>query len=86
MKYELSQVIYYLGDTGQICSAPVLTRAKIENLHEDYASTPEQEKIWCRFGPAGIFYVTCHGVFPEEKCFGNKADFLEMISEKLEMI
>lgn len=77
-KYELDQLIYYLMD-NKICSAPVLSRASIQNKHDDWNSTDEQKSTFTPFGKSGIFYGTCHGIVNEEDAFPNKDELKEIL-------
>ncbi len=78
-KFKNGDTIFYMGvhnEQGVVMSGKVWTVAAIENEHDDWACTKEQKDSWQHFGPSGIFYVTCHGVIPEEKAFATKEELL----------
>jgi hypothetical protein len=75
---DLNQIIYYMGD-GKVCSAPVLSRMLVENLHDDWTSNPEQKKAFVPFGPSGAYYNTCHGMWREDEVFATKKGLLESL-------
>ncbi len=75
MKYELNQVVHYMRDNAPH-SAPVLARMRVDNLREDWAHTQEQRNLFTPFGPAGIYYSTCHGLVRESEAFASKAEML----------
>lgn len=77
-KFGLNQTIFYMGD-GKVCSAPVLSRMVVENLHGDWNSNPEQKKAFVPFGPAGEYYNTCHGMWRGEEVFATKKELLETL-------
>ncbi len=77
-KYELDQVIWYFGD-GKVCSAKVLSRAIIENQHDNWNSTDEQKRLFTPFGESGVFYSTCHGTFTEKEVFESKEALKESL-------
>jgi len=83
-KYELGQIVHYvMGEEGNkvaFCSAPVLARRVIENQHEDWAHTKEQCQTFTPFGPAGVWYATCHGTFPEQVLFPDKRELVEALA------
>lgn len=74
-KYSLDQTVWFLIE-NDIYSAPVLTRANIENAHEDMIANPEQEAIFAALGRAGNYYVTIHCVIKEELLFESKEKLL----------
>lgn len=73
MKYNLGQTIFYLMYNAP-CSATVLARMQVENLHEDWTNTKEQKALFTPFGPSGVSYKTCHGIIKEESAFASKED------------
>ena len=75
MKYGLDQVIHYMRD-NRPHSAPVLARMQVDNLHDDFASTPEQKAIFTPFGPSRAVYATCHGLVLEDDAHPSKASLL----------
>jgi hypothetical protein len=79
-KYELNQLVYYLKD-NKIHSAPILSRCIVENLHDEWNSTHEQEEFFCKFGKSAILYITCHGFFSEDKIFNSKEDLCKTLME-----
>lgn len=74
-KYSLEQTVWYLIE-NETYSAPVLTRANIENAHEDMIANTTQEKIFAALGRNGNYYVTIHCVIKEELLFESKEDLL----------
>jgi len=78
MKYELGQTIYFMLN-NRLHSAPVQCRMKVENQHEDWACTNEQRSLFVAFGPAGVFYNTCHGVIKEEDAHASKEDLAKAL-------
>ena len=79
MKYKLDQVLHYMRD-NKPHSAPVLARMQVENLREDWAHTQEQRNLFTPFGPAGIYYATCHGLVREGEAFASMAAMLESMA------
>lgn len=79
MNYELNQLIYYMRD-NRPHSAPVLARMRVDNLHEDWACTKEQRNLFTPFGPAGVYYSTCHGLVREDEAFAAREEMLESIA------
>jgi hypothetical protein len=77
MKYELGQIVYYMMD-GRPHSAPILSRMKVENAHEDLVHTDAQKGLFTQLGKARVLYATCHGQIEEEYCYTTKE---EMISD-----
>lgn len=77
-KFALDQVVWYLYDSA-LCSAPVQSRMKCENLHDDWAHTAEQKKLWAHWGPSETYYVTCHGVFTEANVFASKQELVDSL-------
>ena len=75
MKFELDQTIHYLLN-NKPHSAPVLARMQIDNLKEGWASTKEQKTLFAPFGPAGVFYHTCHGTISETEVHASKQEML----------
>lgn len=80
MKYELDQLIYYMRDNSPH-SAPVLARMRVDNLREEWAHTQEQRKLFTPFGPAGVYYSTCHGLVCESEAFASKSRMLESMQD-----
>lgn len=79
MKYQLDQLIHYMRD-NRPHSALVLARMQVDNLCEDWACTPEQRNFFTPFGPAGIYYATCHGLVRESEAFATKDEMLESMA------
>jgi hypothetical protein len=79
MNYQLNQVIHYMRD-NKPHGAPVLARMQVENLREDWACTQEQRNLFTPFGPAGVYYATCHGLVHEREAFASKAEMLESMA------
>jgi hypothetical protein len=79
--HEVGSTIWYL--TGSVvCSADVLARMIVENKHEDWAHTEEQKELWMPFGPAGVFYATCHGIVSNRDAYGSKKDLIDALTEE----
>lgn len=72
-KFKLNELIYYIKD-DKVHGAPVLSRMKVDNLHEDWDSTDGQRSVFKAFGNKGIYYSTCHGILSEEEVYANKED------------
>lgn len=70
MKFELGQVIYYIRE-NRVCSAPVLSRIRVENL---YDSISDKEQTSLPYGYAREEYYTCHGTINEYEAFKSKLD------------
>jgi hypothetical protein len=77
-EFSLDQTIYYMEDS-RVHSAPCTSRMMVQNLHEDWTSTPEQKAAWTPFGPTGVYYSTCHGIMHEDKVFGSKKELLDSL-------
>lgn len=75
MKFELNQIIHYMRN-NKPHSAPVLARMQVENLKESWAHTSEQKDLYTPFGPAGVFYKTCHGTIQETEAYASKQEML----------
>lgn len=77
MKIKLTDTstIWYMMD-NKVCSAPILATMQVENLHNDWDSTPAQAETFIPFGKAGNYYATCHGVFNEDAVFATKDELL----------
>lgn len=73
-KYELDQLVFYLQD-NRLHSAPVLSRMKVENLHEG-SHSDFFNQFDCN---SGTFYATCHGIYKEEEVFGSKEELAQNI-------
>lgn len=78
MKYELGQVIYYMLN-GKPHSAAVLSRMRVENLHDNFVSTDAQKSTFTKFGHTGVMYATCHGVIDEENAFASRDELKEAV-------
>jgi hypothetical protein len=77
-EFSLDQLIYYMEDS-KVHSAPCTARMCVQNLHEDWASNDVQKEAWTPFGPAGVYYSTCHGIIHEDRVFGSKAELLDSL-------
>lgn len=80
-KYSLGQLIWYIME-GKLCSAPILARMCIENLHNDWSNTPEQERAFLPFGFSEIRYGTCHGTINENEAFESKVALIAFLSKE----
>lgn len=78
-KFNLDQLVWYMMD-GAICSAPVITRMIVDNLHDDWACTGEQYEFYQYFGPSGEFYKTVHGVVLSSEAFSSKGELVEWLA------
>ena len=76
--FELNEIIHYMRD-NRIHSAPVLSRMIVENHREEWAHTKEQKDTFTHFGPAGVYYYTCHGLVTKDEAFGSKQDLLDAL-------
>ena len=73
-KYELNQLIYYLRK-NRLHSAPILSRMKVDNLHED-----KDPELFNQFDyDSGTYYATCHGIYEEENVFDSKENLAQNI-------
>jgi hypothetical protein len=61
---HLGQLVWYMND-GRPHSAKVLSIMKVENLHENWIATKEQDHFYARFGKARRVYATVHGEFED---------------------
>jgi len=82
-KFDLGDVIYYLGD-NMICSAPVLSRMRVENAHPDWNATAGQQKLFQMFGPDREVYATCHGNILAEEAFRSARELAEWLIKDAE--
>lgn len=65
---KVGDTIFYLRE-NRLHSAPILSKVVVENLHEDWACTPEQEDIFTHYGPGGTRFYTCHGEVNETEAY-----------------
>ena len=79
-KFLLEQTVYYMQD-NRVHSAQIFARHCVENLKEDYAVTKAQAELFTPFGPAGVFYATCHGTFNERDVYGSKEELAAALVE-----
>lgn len=70
-KFALDQTVYYLMD-NRVCSAPVMCRMLVENLHPKWNATEKQAEFFLRFGPCRVVYATCHGEHEEHTLFESR--------------
>lgn len=78
MKFELDQLVYYI-EHNKMHSAKILARMQVDNLHPDWNSTVEQKSTFTPFGVAGIFYATCHGIYPESRIYASRKEAAESL-------
>lgn len=78
--FELDQTIFYMKD-NKVCSAPILSIMTVQNSKKLDSATPEQRKIFNRFGRDGIFISTIHGEFEVdgETVFATKQELLDSL-------
>lgn len=85
-KHDMGALIWYMKD-NRIHSAPVQARQYIvvENLHEDWASTKEQQALFNPFGRtmASVTYATIHGVFDEVDVAGSVEELIALLSASI---
>jgi len=81
MKYELGQVVYYMIN-NKVHSAKILARMLVENLHDDWACTPEQKKLFTPFGHSSVHYATCHALLLESEVFASKDELFESLDSE----
>ena len=81
-KYELDQLIWYMME-GHFCSAPVLSRMYVDNLHDDWDCTQVQMDAFLQFGHTEIRYGTCGGSVNEKDAFATKAALVEHLSKEV---
>ena len=74
-KFGLDDIVFYLKN-NKICSASVLSRMVVENVHENLKAPDELRQIFCRFGDSGVFYSTYYGVFAEEDLFRTREELM----------
>jgi hypothetical protein len=76
--FDLDQTIYYIRN-DRIHSAKVLARIIVENAHDDWNCTPEQQQIFTPFGNSREAYATCHGLVPVNEAFGSRQDLVDSL-------
>lgn len=74
---NVGDMIFYLRE-NRVHSAPILSKMVVENQREDIATT-EQRELFNRFGPAGVFYATCHGTIHGHEAFPSKEELLKSL-------
>lgn len=77
-KFELNQTIFYMRE-NRVHSAPVQSRIKVENAHDDWDSRPEQVQLYNQFGKQRTLYNTCHGVITEHEAYASKEELLKTL-------
>lgn len=77
-EFSLDDTIFYMGG-GKVCSAPIMSRMLVQNLHDDWNSNPEQKTAFVPFGPSGTYYNTCHGMLCGNQVFATKKQLLETL-------
>ena len=78
-KFELDQLIYYIRN-DQLCSAPVISRAIVENLREPRSQdTADTVKLYSPFGKSVRAYATVHGTVLEAKAFASRQDLVNSL-------
>lgn len=82
-RFNLGQTVYYLMD-NQLCSAPILARMIIENLHDDWDATKEQREAFNPFGHSVLCYATIHGVLDESDLFSTKEELAQDLMQNIE--
>lgn len=80
-KYNLDQTVWYMME-GHICSAPILARMYVDNLHNDWCNNSEQMRVFLPFGFTEIRYGTCHGTVNEKDAFGSKSELVDYLSKE----
>jgi len=78
MKFELDQLVYYI-ENNKVHSAKVIARMKVENLHPDWNSTKAQREAFTPFGSEGVFYSTCHNIYPENLLFASREELAQSL-------
>ena len=78
MKFEIGQLVWYIED-NRVHSAEVVSRQFVENLHDDWDSTPEQQETWQPFGGERTKYATVDGVYDEYQLFASRKELGEFI-------
>ena len=79
-KFELDQTVHFIMG-NRVCSAPVLSRMWVENLHPDWNHTQKQSEVFTRFGPCRIVYATWYGELMENQLFANREALARAIVE-----
>ena len=82
-KFELDQLVFFLKD-NRFHSAPVLSRKYVDNQHEDWDSTPEQQHSFKRFGDGGIIYATINGEHQEGDLYASKIELVNELARDYE--
>lgn len=71
-KYKLNQIVFYLKD-NKVHSSKVLARSCIDyDQPWRAAQSPD-------LGECGIFYLTCHGKFPQGQVYESKEELLKSL-------
>ena len=76
-EFKLEEVVFYMGD-NKVCSAPVLSRICVDNVHEK-VSNDEQAEAFQKFGKSMTRYATIHGTFNGDKVFHTRQDLLDSL-------
>ncbi len=70
-KFDLEQVVWYV-EGGIPHSATIQSRMCVENAHDDWVCTREQEDLYQKFGVSIVKYRTVHGIYAEDKLFDSR--------------
>ena len=80
-KADIDDVIFYLADDSVYSAAVLSIKVVVNSKLADKAATAEQHDLFCKFGDAGVWYKTAHGVYHENQVFLSREDLGKAIAE-----
>jgi hypothetical protein len=78
MKFNINDTIHYMH-YNKPHSGLVLARMAVENMHNDWAYTSEQRKVFQPFGESGVYYATNEGIISERDAFPSKEKLVKSL-------